>query len=478
MPDRLNVLWIQTDELRADALGCYGPSPWAPPQTPDLDALAARGVLFRETYCNSPVCVSSRTSMLTGRYPHETGVYHNEAAVNGHVLPRRFVTFPQAFQAAGYDTINVGKIHTPKNPTWSRILRTARRGDGGYGAFTRNHGSVAQDAVVMHGPPYVVISAIYPLGPGETTPTTDLTNAALECLEAKRGSSDPWMLRVSYTMPHTPVMPPQRFADRFDPAGFPFDEARDRSNEAMSPFERFVSEAQRADELSPEEISRARLHYWAVMTHVDEEVGRLMAKLDDLGVTGRTIVVFDADHGAMLGEMGLWQKQIYNRTVHRVPQIMACPGVLPEGAIRDDLNELMDRGATLYNLCGVPRPDGFRGRDLFGDEPAPEAHYAIIGYGQPDSLLYPLVGAGPRTPRRACVRTPQWRYDVSIRLNGRNLPPDDPMRQPCLIDRVADPAERVNRSGQAETASIEQSLAAQLDEWLALDAGIIDPPTS
>jgi len=471
-----NVLWIQTDELRADALGCYGQSPWAQPLTPNLDALAAHGVLFSNTYCNCPVCVPSRTSMLTGRYPHEIGVYHNEASRNGHVLPGHLVSFPQAFAAAGYQTVTIGKTHTPKHPIWGRVVPALAGAGSSVRPYRARRGDAPPLAVRLPGAPPVLVAGIYTLAPGEISATRHLTNLALEWLEADAKSDDPWMLRVSYLMPHTPVLPPERFAEMFDPGDFAFDATRDRPHEAMSAFERLIAEANRGEQLSPDEVARARAHYWAVMAHVDDEIGRILSTLDELGLTRRTIVIFDSDHGAMLGEMGLWQKQMFDRAVHRVPQIIAWPGVLPQGQVRGDLNELLDRGPTLFGLCGIDRPSGFRGRDLFSGGPEPEAIFGVIGYGQPDSILYPLAKSGPVTPRRACVRTRPYRYDVSIRCKGRDITQDDPAREPCLIDVKADPQERNNLSGRPELGGVERRLAAMLEDWLALDAGITDPP--
>ena len=109
-----NVIWIYCDELRTDALGCYG-NPYVQPQTPNIDALAASGVQFDNCFCNSPVCVASRTSILTGLYPEDTGVYHNEAYWPGYRFDNPPQTFPQVFAQNGYTTANFGKVHVPKS---------------------------------------------------------------------------------------------------------------------------------------------------------------------------------------------------------------------------------------------------------------------------------------------------------------------------------------------------------------------------
>ena len=473
MATRPNVLWIQCDELRCEALGCYARR-W-PAQTPNLDALAQRGVRFDETYCNSPVCVASRTSLLAGRYPHELGVYHNEASINGHVLPGDLVTWPQALAAAGYQTISFGKCHTPQHPIWQQRHGWPKRGDGGYRRFAGRDKVLPADAVQLPGPPHVVIGGCYPGDDQTPGPAGDLTDLALDWLDA--APSEPWLARVSFNLPHTPVVAPRPFYERFDPADYAYDPELDQPTDDSPPFERFIATAQRSGELLPEQVASARRAYFAATSYVDHQLGRLLDRLAALGLDSNTIVVFDADHGEGQGELGVWQKQCFTRPVHRVPQLLACPGLLPDGQVRGDLNELVDRGPTLLALCGVPRPEGMRGRALFGDEPEPEAIGSLIGYGQPTSVLYPLVRVGPVTPRRACLRTRRWRYDVSIRVGGEDLPPDDPRREPTLVDRHADPDERVNLSGAGELAEVEHKLSAGLDSWLALDAGVLDPRT-
>jgi choline-sulfatase len=323
--------------------------------------------------------------------------------------------------------------------------------------------------VKLPGAPGLIMGGIYPLADGEITPSTNLANEAMQWLDAETSGSEPWMLRVSFVDPHTPVMPPKRFADMFDPNDFAFDPEKDQPHEGMSAYERLIADAQETAGLTSEQIAYARSDYWGLVSHVDDEVGRILKRLNELGLESNTIVVFDSDHGTLLAEMGLWQKQMYNRAIHRVPQIISCPGRLPQGEQRDDLNELLDRGATLMSLCGVERPDGFRGRGLFGGEPDPEAVYGVIGYGEPGSLVYPLVGAGPVAPRRACVRTQEYRYSASIRYEGKDIPAGDPERAPSLIDIANDPEERSNVSGDPRFVEAESRMERLLEKWLEMD---------
>ena len=450
-----NVLWIQCDELRADALGCYADR-YDVHLTPNLDGVAERGVRFTEVHNNSPVCVSSRTSMLTGRYPHEIGVYHNEA-VNTNVLPPGTKTFPEVFAEAGYRTVNVGKIHTPKHDTWSEILRPGPR--------AKVDDLKLEKAIRSPGPPNVYFAGIRP--DDVPTYTTLLGDKAVEFLSGVEDDR-PWLFRVSFVDPHTPVVPPARFAKLADEADFAFDAERDRACESMSPFEQELSRVQRSADLTPEQIARCRAHYFALTAHVDDEVGRILAALEKRGLTKDTIVYFDADHGAMLGENGLWQKQSFQSTVTRSPYLISWPGTLPEGEVRTDLAQLLDTGPTLLGLCGIERDEGRRGRDLFGDEPEPEVVFGAIGYGNEDSITYPLARCGEVWPRRACIRTKTHRLGTSVRFRGESLTGAD--RRPDLIDLDSDPNERTNVYDAAAYGEVRDRLERALDNWL--QAGI------
>ena len=122
-----NILWIYCDELRTDALGCYG-NVYAPMLTPNIDAIAENGVRFDNCFCNSPVCVASRSSIITGLYPEETGVYHNEAVWPNYRFELRPLTFPQVFADHGYHTANFGKVHVPEQLANWRYSNTAGSG--------------------------------------------------------------------------------------------------------------------------------------------------------------------------------------------------------------------------------------------------------------------------------------------------------------------------------------------------------------
>ena len=465
MPDRPNVVWIYCDELRTDALGCYGGAAGARRvrlRTPHVDSIAEGGVRFDNCFCNSPVCVSSRVCTLTGLYPEQTGVYHNEAAWPKFVLPRPLLTFPEVFARHGYATADFGKLHLPPEmQPWQH----RRPEGGGMRPLFDIVGREGPD-IITSGRVRSYIGGRFPAG--VAYPPEQLTRNALAWLaRAER----PFLARLSYVQPHTPVYPPPPFDALYAPEEFgePAMEAP-----AASAFERRFAEVVGAEVLTGEQVRRAQACYYGLVAWVDSQVGRVLEFLHDSGRDRDTIVVFGADHGASLGEGGCYAKHIFAPQVHRVPRLIACPALLPAGSVRTDICESLDLARTLFGLCGIDPPEPFGGRDLFADE-APEAVYATIGFGLPDSRAFPNCGAGTYVggrgwPRRACVRTRRLRLDRTVRIDGRAPRPEE--RDVFFADVQADADERTNRADEPALRELRERLEALIDAHVA---GCVEP---
>ena len=456
---RPNILWIYCDELRTDALGCYG-HPRLKLHTPAIDRMAATGVRFANHFCNSPVCVPSRVATLSGQYPEQTGVYNNEAAWNRFRLPRLPVTFPQVFAQQGYATANYGKIHVAKG---------MYPGDTpGYGIFQK-HSSAGADmhywrklgeekVQMIHSPNGGMQGGVFP--DDEAYPPDAVVDNALRWMAA---ATKPYLVRVSILQPHTPVIPPARFFKLFadqDP-GLP-----GPLPPTVSAFERREAETHGLQRMAPEDMRKARQAYYAQVAWVDSQVGRLLDFLKEKGQLANTIIVFGADHGTPLGDTGAFEKHTFTPTVHRVPFIMSWPGHFNSGQVREDICDSLDLGRTLFAAGGIAAPDSFQGRDLFS-APAPEAIYATIGYGETDSRMGPNGGRGTWTgdrgwPRRGCVRTAHYRLDKNLRIDGRAVEPRD--ADVFLADVVRDPSEMVNLAEDPAHAAEVHRLTAMLDK--------------
>ncbi len=453
---RPNVLWIQCDEIRADALSCYHDNPWLRPDTPNVERLAGRGVVFANAFCPSPVCMPSRGCELTSQHATTLGVYHNVTKRLRETLrpDLAWPTWPRALRDHGYRAVNVGKRHEVGYDVWDenvgcrqfpppRPLIEARREE--------------LDLAVVPGIG-LIVGGTYPLDGGglEGWMTRQLTRLALARLDELDAAGQPWLLRVSYVMPHTPVLAPPPFDARHPESAVGLDPVRDRAHDGMSAYERSVAAVQRSAEATPHEVARARATYYGLVAALDREFALLLDRIPDA-----TIVLLTGDHGTMLGEQGLWQKQVFNRKAHQVPFILAAPGLRP--GRRSGNVDLLDTGPTVLGLCGVPAPEGFVGRDLFAGEPRPKDLFGAFGYGDQGAYLYEALFRGPHCPRRLCIRSGPYRLDLSIRRDGRPLEAND--QDPFFCDTRSDPAERRNAAADPAHAATVRDLRARLLSW-------------
>lgn len=456
--ERPNILWIMADELRADALSCYGN---AHPEisTPNIDELAASGVLFERAYTSSPVCVPARYAMLTGASPLNTGVLNNEGyAPEGHVVPEMF---PETLARAGWSTTSYGKEHLPggRSP-WQHDDHTGS-GMPELLDVARSHGAdVRRSPGIGH-----VFSAVLP--EGAELGSEAITRSVVQELSRNQG---PFVLRASYVQPHKPMVVPEPWASKY--AGLDF--KLPRSPEAAgNEFEREWGRLTQGEGLTDEELNLSLQMYYGCVAWLDDQVGQILRALDESGLRDSTIVIFTTDHGASLGEYGMMAKHTFAPESHRVPFIISWPGTLPQGERRADLALSEDIAATVLALAGVEPPSTCRARNLFAG-PAPEIILSAIGYGETSSRAFPARDAGAwgdgrGWPQRVCARTIRYRLDLNTRRAGQAVGDDEDI---FLADSFNDPSERTNLANDERYRPIRDRL---LD--LARTAGRAIPPS-
>ena len=475
MTEAPNVLWIQTDEQRPDSLSCYGPqgsaSSWA--RTPALAGLAARGTVFQNAVCQSPVCVPSRASQLAARYPHEIGVLNNWATSS--TFPEGTVTFPEVFARAGYETVSFGKRHTPEHAVWQGGTTCGLlRDSAGFCALAEDYDEEAHHVVTRPGTPPLIVAGTYP--EGQSNQSRVITDQAIAYLRDRgpggAGGAPPFLLRVSHLWPHTPVLAPAPFDDLYDPDALPIRVFDEQAYRSRSRYDRTLACRDGMQGLSEDEVRQVWTDYMGLCAYVDHEVGRLLAALDDLGLRGDTIVVYSADHGKMLGAWGAGEKDAFDAEVWRVPFIWSWPGHIPEGVRVQAPCELIDTARTLLGLTGLEDaiPDGYRGRNLFADDPPG----AVFGATRPEWYF-------PRDAQamRVAVRTDRFRMDVTWSVDG-SRPPLNAM-DGNLFDLADDPYETENRWDDAGYRDVRTALIDRLAAWLEeaeTDPRLLDPETA
>jgi len=347
----MNILWLMTDEQRKDSLGLYGSS-WA--QTPNLDRLAAQGAVCENALTGSPVCVPARTSILTGRYPHSTGVWHNTREKHDY----RSLT--DIVHAVGYQSATFGKQHHAlADRCFQHVEGLSETHQATHFFYYREpYDGTDYDMVQFPGVFPWVLAGRYPEGE-ETKVEYKIVDRAIEWLD-KRDADRPFLLRCSFPGPHTPVTPPVPYDTAIDPDAINFPpEVETRMENLPRWLDREWALTNSADLLTQEQVSLMRRHYYGFVSFLDAQFGRLLNALDERGLLEDTVIGFVSDHGTLLGDYGFVQKGTYYEPDAGVPMFFAGPGV-NEGARISTPVSSVSFLSTLLELAGleVPAYDG------------------------------------------------------------------------------------------------------------------------
>ena len=395
-PSKPNVLFIAVDDMNND-LGCYG-SPIV--KSPNIDRLAARGVKFERAYCQFPLCSPSRSSIMTGLRPDTTRVFNLQYHFRTG-LPD-VVTLPQMFTRNGYYAARVGKIYHYGNPgdigtsglddpaSWKEFFNPAGRDK-----------TTLESDVINYTPQRGLGSAMVYLSDqaGRDEEHTDgkVATQAIELLEKHR--NEPFFLAVGFYKPHTPYIAPKKYFDlypieKIEVPQIPADYTKTVPALALAstkPWPNFGVTHQQARE--------CKQAYYAAISFVDAQIGRVVDALDRLGLRENTVIVFWSDNGYSLGTHGLWMKQSCFEDSARVPMIFAGPGI-KAGMASPRLVEFVDVYPTLADLAGLTPPSNLAGVSLRPLLTKPDEPWDRPAFTQVQRGDFPGHS----------VRTPRWRY--------------------------------------------------------------------
>lgn len=454
---RMNVLFITVDDLRPE-LGCYGR---ARAHTPNLDRLAASGVRFERAYCQQAICAPSRASVLGGVRPDTLGFYDLDTPLRkAHPA---LVTLPQAFKAAGYETLTLGKIYHHREDDaagWTRRPETRQAMYAGEDALAfvrartaeaRARGLTGRDAMNHARGPATECAAV------DDAAYSDGAMAAEAIRQMEALKDQPFFLAAGFLKPHLPFCAPKKYWDLFDPAKIELpDETRPEGmpGQALTNFGELRNYADMPKGNAP--LSRAQkirlIHgYLAATAYLDAQVGRLLDALERLKLADRTVVLVWGDHGWKLGEYASWCKHSNMEIDTRIPLIVRAPGFARGGAAAG-LVEAVDFFPTLAELCGVPAPASCEGKSFvpqLRDPKAPGKPCAISQYPRGRTMGYSL-------------RTDRWRYtEWYDTQKGRVVARE-------LYDRSGGDFvnERENLADRPEQAEVVRSLARQLRPFM------------
>lgn len=409
---RPNILFIMPDQMRAQAMGCMG-NPDV--RTPNMDQLAASGVLFRNTFANTPVCCPARAILQTGLYVNKNGMIANDLR-----LRESHTCVAELLAEAGYRTGFIGKWHLdggPRNPGFVPP-GPRRQGFQFWAASKCSH---------AHFRPTYFRDSPEPIRGSRFEPE-EWTDLAIEFLRQK--SDQPFFLMVQMGPPHDPYGAPEKYLKQYDPAKLTM-----RSNWVEG-----VPNAGR------KEIAA----YYAAITAIDDQVGRLLQALKEAGLEDNTVVFLTSDHGDMLGSHGQrLKRKPWEESIH-VPGILRYPAKVKPGQVSDALISHVDLVPTFLSLCGVKPPASMQGADL-------SSLFLGLTRRGPDSVFFqifvPYAGDGTAFPWRG-VRTDRYMFARSEK---------EPW---VLYDVLNDPYELNNLANDPAMAKVRADLEKRLANWM------------
>jgi len=443
---RPNVLFIISDDLN-NFLGCYG-DPRA--RTPNIDKLARRGVLFERAYCTFPLCGPSRNSMLTGLYPNSTGILRN-SQIFRQTIPKQ-LSMPHAFRQDGYFAARIGKLYHYNVP---KSVGTNGHDDPASWELELNPAGVDRlleepDIFTLTPGRFGGTLSWYASPRGDLEHTDGMLAQDAEWVLERCATRDdrPFFLAVGFYRPHTPyVAPRDPYFGWYPPSEMPL--VRNvREDQQDIPVAGLASYKKEQDKLTDELRRQCLQAYYASISFMDAQVGRVVDSLERLGLADNTIIVFTSDHGYHMGEHGLWQKMSLFEESARVPMLIVAPGVTQDAARVAEPVSQVDLFPTLAELCGVTPPANLQGQSLVPMLKDP----AATGRGW--AVTHVTRGAPGRQGSffGYSLRTPRWRYTEWDESNQGSE----------LYDHDADPKELNNLADHPDSKAIVDKLSAQL----------------
>ncbi|MDE0610401.1 MAG: sulfatase-like hydrolase/transferase [Anaerolineaceae bacterium] len=431
MSGQPNLLIIMSDEHAPMYSSLHG-HPLV--QTPNMERLAALGTTFDNAYCNSPLCMPSRMSFMTGRFIHHQDTWDNACPLRVDAL-----TWAHLLRSAGYEVVLSGKQHfcgPDRLHGFQRQLARDLHAELAHPVFDWSEG------VIPARQPW---GALAEAGPGRSTEIAvdDLAQQrALDWLRDPARADRPWALNVSFIAPHFPFIVPQRFWDMYPPGRIDMPDIPPGHLESLHPVYQRLRAMFGFVDFEEELVRRARAGYYGLITYLDEKIGQLLDALEASGQLENTVVIHLSDHGEMNGEHGMWRKSNFYEASVRVPLQIAWPGQLPAGQRLPQVVSLVDVVATMLELAGVDVPVSLDGESLAGLLQGQDPDWK-------DEAFAEYCGHGVVAPM-AMLRRGRYKFNYSL---------GDP---PELYDLQGDPGEFHNLAGGTAYAEAEADLQSDL----------------
>ncbi len=378
----MNIVFLLADQLRADAIGCYGNTLI---RTPHIDRLAHEGILFEQAFCQHPQCAPSRSSFMTGRYPHISGCISNHVT-----MAENESTFADFFRSENYTTYAVGKTHLSETKNKSGFEHAQISGGQNSDALTPEVlGKDYKDWLKANGFWDQAVSAYADHGSDEyrnnfqALPTTLPAEAYIDCWAGDRAiefieshdQSRPFLLFAGFPNPHHPFDPPEPYASMYKPEDMPIPSTFGSDLTNKPPQQLRYKQKGRAnigsnyEHLSEDQLRQIIAYYYGSISLVDDQVGKILQALERTHCIDDTLIIFTSDHGELLGHHGLLLKStdaypiLYDKSL-QVPLIFHHPQQAKKNHRESTPVELLDLFPTMANMAGLEPPPELQGLDL------------------------------------------------------------------------------------------------------------------
>jgi arylsulfatase A-like enzyme len=463
--DDINVLFLMTDQHNHMCLRAAG-NPLI--HTPNLDRLAAEGVMFTHTYCPTPFCSPTRASIITGLYPHRHGLNRNTHGPEHWLRENRFPTTEGILHDAGYATAHCGKWHVGDKGDLACYESDGYPGPG-FHEYMNEHCpkenfATEEGDAELWGRPVAMTPAVQEahkkyvvwerrskqdiavIGrtkiPLECYPEANITRLTLN--EIERQKDGPWMITCSWSPPHAEWVCPDPYYSMYDPAGVPLP---DNLDNCPPWYEENVGK-KLGTMLEPEGIREYIRCYYGQVSYIDHFVGQILDKLEELGLAEKTLVIFTSDHGDMQGGHGIVGKSIagFYENIARVPFLMRMPGKIEPGTVIDTRVSLVDMMPTILDYAGKAAPENINGRSL---------RPLIEGERKEDGLTFCERTSPENRWIMRMVRDDRWKYTYRSAGGGNEL-----------YDLENDPEENENRYGEPTLEPVVKRLHEALRQWM------------
>ena len=484
-----NILFIAVDDLKP-LLGCYG-DPLA--KTPNIDRLASRGAIYTHSYCQQAVSGPTRASLLTGKSPDNTKIWDLNTLIRD--MNPNIVTFPQYIRSKGYITAGIGKIFDPRSVdssqdalSWSvPYIRDTDFMDNSTGAIvnyyfkspeTRAQAATIQAqgmALGLTGKPLndYVLRLVMPSSEcidiiDEAYGDGAIARGAVDFLN-KQTTTSPFFLAVGFRRPHLPFVAPKKYWDLYNRDQMPLaqyrkkvlngtDLAYHKSEElkGYTDIPPLYSFTDIDNTILPDSKAKELIHgYYACISYMDAQLGKVLDKLDSKGLTSNTVIVFWGDHGWHLGDHGLWNKHSNFEHATRAPLIIVDPSVNTAVTVNSPV-EFLDIYPTLCNLVDVAIPTNLDGKSLkttLTSPNIPVKEYAVSQYPRGSNMGY-------------SIRTEKYRYTVWVQWTNKVSNFSNVIAEE-LYDYEKDPLETENLVTKSTYASILTTMKAHFADYKA-----------